>query len=135
MRTESQYWQSLRKLIKPQLAYVWKINASYEAGVPDWYASDRFDWWVENKRIKTENPPLSLDLTDYKYLSANQQLWLQGRHDEGRNVGVIVFGQPGHIWLPGLLFQTPISRLEYLDRAMDMKTLAKTMVAVITGES
>lgn len=136
MRTESQYWQSLRKLIKPRIAYVWKINASYEAGVPDWYASDSLDWWVENKRVASKLPPLSLDLTSHKkYLSMNQQLWLQRRHAEGRNVGVIVFGQAGHLWLPGLSYQQPISRLEYLDRAVDMKALADTMVEVITGGS
>lgn len=136
MLTETKYWQALRKKIKPRLAYVWKINASYEAGVPDWYASDNQDWWVENKRVATQTPPPSLDLTNpKKYLSMNQQLWLQRRHSEGRNVGVIVFGQPGHIWLPGLEFQTPITREEYLERAMDMNALADKMVAIITGES
>lgn len=136
MRTETQYWQSLRKLIKPRLAYVWKINASYEAGVPDWFASDSQGWWVENKRIDTKLPPPSLDLTNHKkYLSMNQQLWLERRHDEGRNVGVIVFAEAGHIWLPGREFQTPIPREEYLERAMDMRTLADKMVAIITGRS
>lgn len=135
MRTESQYWQSLRKLIKPRLAYVWKIHASYEAGVPDWYASDSQDWWIENKRLATSSPPASLDLTNKKYLRANQQLWLERRHNEGRNVGVIVFGEPGHIWLPELEFQAPVSCEEYMDGAMDMKQLADKMVAIITGES
>lgn len=134
MRTESQYWQSLRKLIKPRLAYVWKINANYEAGVPDWYASDRTDWWVENKRLNSTSPPPVLDLTNHpKYLTMNQQLWLQRRHAEGRNVGVIVFGKPGHLWLPGLEFQQKISREEYSDRAVDMRTLADMVVAVIQG--
>lgn len=134
--TETKYWQRLRKLIKPQLAYVWKVHASYEAGVPDWWASDIFDWWVENKRVASKLPPLSLDLTNHqKYLSMNQQLWLQRRHEEGRNVGVIVFAEVGHLWLPRLEWQQPISRLQYLNRAMDMKTLAHKMVAVIKGES
>lgn len=136
MRTESQYWQSLRRLIQPRLAYVWKINASYEAGVPDWYASDSQDWWVENKRVATELPPPSLDLTNHKkYLTMHQQLWLERRHSEGRNVGVIVFGGPGHIWLPGLDFKTPITREQYMERAMDMKALADKMVEVISGRS
>jgi hypothetical protein len=136
--TETKYWQALRKKIKDRLAYVWKINANYEAGVPDWYASDKQDWWVENKRIKNDakNPQPIMDLTDHRYyLSANQQLWLQRRFDEGRNVGVIVFGQPGHIWLPGLEFETPVPREEYLERAMNMNELADFMVALISGQS
>lgn len=134
MRTESQYWQSLRKLIKPRLAYVWKISANYEAGVPDWYASDRTDWWVENKRLNSTSPPPVLDLTNHsKFLSMHQQLWLERRYTEGRNVGVIVFGEPGHLWLPGLEFKQKIMRLEYLDRAVDMKTLADEIVEVISG--
>ena len=133
--TETKYWQALRKKITNRLAYVWKIQASYEAGVPDWFASDKHAWWVENKRFAAKNPPLLLDLTDpKKYLSMNQQLWLERRHNEGRNVGVIVFGEPGHIWLPGREFQTPIAREDYLSRAMTMDNLADLIVALVRGE-
>lgn len=136
--TETKYWQALRKKIKDRLAYVWKVNANYEAGVPDWFASDKSAWWIENKRIKNgaKLPPLVLDLTVHKdYLSINQQLWLQRRFDEGRNVGVIVFGQAGHIWLPGKEFMTPVSREEYLERAMTMDELSNLMVELISTES
>jgi len=133
LRTESQYWQALRKKIKGRLGYVWKINASYEAGVPDWYVSDRSDWWIENKRVKTEKLPPVLDLTDpKKYLTMNQQLWLERRHREGRNVGVIVFGEPGHLWLPELDYRVPITPEQYLNRAMTMDQLADLLVELFT---
>jgi acetyl esterase/lipase len=132
--TETQYWQKLRKLIVGRVAYLWKINASYEAGVPDWYVSDVVDMWVENKRVKndTKLPPLSLDLTSTRdYLTANQQLWLERRYYEGRRVGVVVFGKVGHLWLPGLDYQIPITREQYLEKAMTMPELADELVAYV----
>ena len=68
--TETQYWQRLRKYLIRHV-YVWKINAAYAKGIPDWYGSgiDQ-DLWVENKRVAGQKPPVFLDLTDHKkYLS------------------------------------------------------------------
>ena len=129
--TETQYWQKLRKLLVKEVSYLWKINASYVAGVPDWYVSDKRDAWIENKRVKSDAklPPEILDLTSHKdYLTKNQQLWLSDRHSEGRSVGVVVFGQAGHLWLPGLDFLRPITREEYLDRALTMPELATEII-------
>lgn len=74
-----------------------------------------------------------LDLTDpKKYLTMNQQLWLERRYDEGRNVGVVVFGEPGHIWLPELEWKKPITPEKYLNQAMTMDELADTLVELFT---
>jgi hypothetical protein len=129
--TETDYWQALRKKINKRI-YAWKINANYAAGIPDWWASGSLqDLWIENKRVASTLPPLSLDLTDHKkYLTVQQQKWLERRYNEGRNIGVIVFSQIGHLWLPGLTWQKPISRLHFQESAMPMKELADKMVEI-----
>ncbi len=131
--TESNYWQKLRKQLAKRI-YAWKINAAYEAGVPDWWGSgNKQDLWVENKRVANDAklPPPVLDLTDHdKYLTALQQLWLEARYAEGRNVGVIVFSKVGHVYLPGLSYQTPIPRDEFMAKAITMPELANLMVEI-----
>jgi len=131
--TESNYWTKLRTLLTNRV-YAWKIATSYVKGIPDWWGSGSLlDLWVENKRIQGDgNPPAMLDLTDEKkYLTAHQKLWLCGRHKEGRRVGVIVFSKVGHLYLPGLAFQNPISKLEFLDKAMSNKELADLLVNIL----
>jgi hypothetical protein len=131
---ESNYWSKLRNAISQRI-YCWKINASYERGVPDcWFSGVLQDLWVENKRVATAQPPPILDLTDdKKYLTALQQLWLERRHAEGRHIGVIVFSNVGHIWLPGLSWKEKISRLDFMEMAVTMPELAD-MVVEICGE-
>lgn len=129
--TESQYWAKLRKAIAKRI-YAWKINAAYEAGVPDCWLSGRHqDLWIENKRVATEQPPPFLDLTDHKkYLTKLQQLWLESRYTEGRHVGVVVFSKVGHIYLPGLAWKEPVSRLHFTEGAMSMPELADKLVDI-----
>lgn len=131
--TESDYWSKLRKAIAGRI-YTWKIQASYVKGVPDWWTSGiHQDLWVENKRIVGDGePPAILDLTDHKkYLTLHQQDWLQRRHDEGRNVGVVVFSRSGHIFLPGLRFKEKVSKLDFLEKAMTYKDLAEHLIAIV----
>lgn len=91
------------------------------------------DLWVENKRIVGDaEPPAILDLTDpKKYLSDHQQLWLKHRHKEGRRVGVIVFSCKGHIYLPGLSWQKPVSKLDFLSTSMTYKDLATKLINIL----
>lgn len=129
--TETKYWQALRKYLVPRV-YVWKIQAGFIGGIPDWWGSGIFqDLWVENKRVKGDLPAI-LDLTDHKkYLTALQQLWLRRRHREGRHVGVIVFSKVGHIYVPGVDFLKPISKLDFMERAMPYKDLASRLINIL----
>lgn len=129
--TETKYWQALRKYLVPRV-YAWKINAGFIGGIPDWWGSGSLqDLWVENKRI-TGNLPAMLDLTDHKkYLTMLQQLWLERRHTEGRHVGVIVFSESGHIYVPGVDWKTPISKLDFTSRAMPYKELAGALIDIL----
>ncbi len=130
---ETNYWQSLRKYLVPRV-YAWKIATSYVKGIPDWWGSGAYqDLWIENKRIAGDKePPAMLDLTDEKnYLSGHQQRWLERRHKEGRRVGVVVFSPIGHIYVPGLDWQKPISKLDFHERAMPYKDLAEVLINIL----
>lgn len=130
--TENNYWQAFRKYLVPRV-YAWKINANYVAGIPDAWCSGSFqDLWIENKRIKGDKaPPAILDLTHKDYLSPLQQLWLERRYKEGRHVGVVVFSTVGHIYVPGIDFQKPISKLDFHERAMPYKDLATKLINIL----
>lgn len=132
--TESDYWQALRKKLRDRV-YAWKINASYVRGVPDWWASgSEQDLWVENKRVQTVPPVLTL--TDpKKYLTMHQQIWLEQRHEEGRQVAVVVFSKSGHLYLPGLEWKKPIPRLQFLDKSLSMEELADHIVEILGERS
>ncbi len=68
--------------------YSWKISNMYQNGVPDCYFSGpKGDLWVEMKYILA--PKRSTTLFKPK-LSPLQSAWLNERHDEGRNVGVVL---------------------------------------------
>ena len=136
MTTETDYWHRLRKKLKGRV-YTWKINANYVAGVPDaWLSGHQQDLWVENKRVATETPPPSLDLTDHKkYLTVLQQKWLEDRYAEGRHVAVIVFSKIGHLLLFGLEWKKPISRLSFMERAVSMDELAEELVEILGERS
>jgi len=129
--TETKYWQALRKHLVPRV-YAWKINAGFIGGIPDvWLSGSEQDLWVENKRV-AGNLPAMLDLSNHKkYLSKLQQLWLERRHKEGRHVGVVVFSEHGHLYVHGLDWQKPISKLDFLERSMSYKELSTKLINVL----
>lgn len=131
--TETKYWNGFRKHLVPRI-YAWKIQAGFIGGIPDWWGSGiHQDLWVENKRVARDaDPPAILDLTDHKnYLSKLQQVWLEARHNEGRNTGVVVFSRIGHIYVHGLKWQEPISKLDFYERAMPYKDLATKLINIL----
>jgi hypothetical protein len=132
--TESDYWQALRRKLKNRV-YAWKINASYIKGVPDWWASgSKQDLWVENKRVL--RIPQTLTLVDpKKYLTAHQQMWLEERYEEGRNVAVIAFSEEGHVLFDDLEWMRPISKRSFLEKAMSMGELANYIVEILGERS
>lgn len=133
--TETQYWQRHLQPLLKQRVYAWKIAARYVSGIPDWWASgSKGDIWVENKRIVNDpkTPPAVIDLTDHeKYLSVAQQQWLENRHNEGRQVGVVLFSRLGHAFFPGLSWQTPITGQHFIARAMTKHELAEQIIEII----
>jgi hypothetical protein len=73
----------------PKSIYRWKVSDRFSAGVADaYYSSKKADLWIEYKYYKDGLPK-----TVTPNLSKLQIKWLNERHDEGRNVFVIV-GSP-----------------------------------------
>lgn len=93
MKPERRFRQSVTRHLSG--VYVWAINDSWHAGVPDHYYSGKGgDLWAEYKYFPTDRE--SFDLTrppKTPKLSRLQQVWLNDRSDEGRDVMVIV-GMP-----------------------------------------
>jgi len=128
--TESGYLTGLRKRLAPFLYYL-KINLRFGQGVPDvWLSGSKQDLWMEAKYAQ-KIPPL-LTLTDDRYwLSRPQQEWLVKRHAEGRNVAVLVGSPKGDIFLPGITFQRPIPRDEFLSFAIKTKDMANKLLSIV----
>ncbi len=86
-KPETNFSNALRKELSD--IYSMKNNNEYVAGVPDlWFSGPRGDLWVEMKFVP--KLPKRVPLRPGELLSALQAQWLRNRHEEGRNVAVIV---------------------------------------------
>lgn len=125
--TENTFWQSLRKKLVPRI-YALKLNISFTAGVPDvWLSGSQGDLWMENKYLQVV-PPI-VDPT--KLLSALQQQWILRRYAEGRSVGVLIGSSDGHLYFPGLSWQTCVSRGTFQTRAKKTGEIAEDLIDLV----
>lgn len=130
---ESQFTAALNAQLKTSL-YVQKFSVQFARGVPDcYYSGSQRDLWTEHKYFPTL--PATIDLTKEAITSRLQQEWLIGRHKEGRFVGMIVGSgvraNEAHLFLPGLEWQKPLTRDEFLARAKNKKDLAKELIELL----
>ena len=95
--------------------YTEKMSNPWRAGTPDvWYSGEQGDLWVEYKFI--ERIPRSKDILPD--LTPRQKRWLNQRHDEGRNVAVVLGTPTG-----GVIYRNK----EWL-KPMDQKALTELVV-------
>ena len=108
MKPERRFRQSVTKFLKS--IYVWSINDSWHAGVPDhYYSGPGGDLWAEYKYFPTDRD--RFDLTrppKTPKLTRQQQNWLNCRHDEGREVRVIVGMPSGGVILMNKEWMGPV---------------------------
>lgn len=105
-----------------------KNQAGYVGGIPDsWLSGSHGDLWIENKYLQTLPP--KIDPTTL--LSALQQQWLMRRHAEGRSVGVLIGSAEGHLYLPGLSWQAPVSRGTFRMRAKKTRDIAEELIEIV----
>ena len=128
---ENRFIASIHRLL-PEAVYRMKNHNPYHGGIADcWYSGNAGDLWVEYKFIQLpKRPGTVIDLCsgNHPTISALQQEWLEGRHKEGRNVGVIIgFGTQG-LWLPGLLWQQPMTAEAAQQAALSKKALATQII-------
>jgi len=125
--TETTFWQSLRKKLVPRI-YALKLNISYVAGVPDvWLSGSKGDLWLELKYLQ-KVPPI-VDPT--KLLTTLQQTWLLRRYGEGRRVGVLIGSPDGHLYFPGLSWQSPVTRGTFQTNAKTTKTITGDLIEFV----
>ncbi len=116
MKPERRFRQSVTKFLKP--LYVWAVNDSWHAGVPDhYYSGPGGDLWAEYKFFPKDR--VSFDLTrppKSPKLTRVQQNWLNSRHDEGRTVRVIVGMPSGGVILSDKAWLQPVIVKQLLTR-------------------
>lgn len=118
---ENTFIASIRKHLS-QGIYVLKNNNQFHAGVPDlWISGDKADLWIEAKFVVLPKRDSTLIVPE---LSELQKNWLTSRHDEGRNVGVIVGSKLGGVWFPGISWETPLTAELFRQRTLSRAGLA-----------
>ena len=106
-KPETRYYTAVHKLL-PRTVHREKMHNPYRGGTADvWYSGNLDDLWVEYKYIAKlpKTAPICLD----RLLSPLQQQWLAGRHEEGRNI-VVILGTPERAWVfEGMSWKEPLS--------------------------
>jgi hypothetical protein len=98
-----------------------------------WY-SGKSDLWVEYKFIVVpKRGDTMIDLVGGKNppLSKLQQDWLARRHDEGRNVWVIVGCAAGGVIFRGKQWAQPLPSLEFQRSLVDRKSIAREIASTL----
>lgn len=97
IKPESKFIGRVHKHV-PDNVYRMKTHNPYVAGVPDcYYSGTKSELWVEYKYIA--KLPARGDTLIKLGVTSLQCEWLIGRHDEGRNVAVIVGCSSGGVIL------------------------------------
>lgn len=95
---ETRYYRAVHALL-PKALHREKMANPYRGGTADvWYSGTLDDLWVEYKYLN--KVPQRAPIWVNKMLSPLQLDWLGRRHDEGRNV-VVILGTP----IGGFVFQ------------------------------
>jgi hypothetical protein len=92
------------------------------------------DLWLELKYVSTL-PPV-VDPT--KLLTVLQQQWLIDRYNEGRHVGALIGSSDGHLFFPGLSWQSSVSREKWIQTGMTTREIVEMLVERLgdrTGDS
>lgn len=108
-----------------------KMNNPYRSGTADVWYSGRKDLWVEYKFIqampKRDDTLIALDLSE------NQKIWLEHRHNEGRNVAVICGCKAGGVLFTNLSWVQPLTAKQFASKVQSRQMLAEWLLAK-TGE-
>lgn len=95
-KPETRFYTAVHKLL-PRSIHREKMHNVYRGGTADvWYSGNLSDLWIEYKWV-TKLPKKTF-VYPFLLLSPLQQQWLKGRHEEGRNVAVIL-GTPEGAWV------------------------------------
>ena len=134
---ETGYIQSVNRHVNWE--YYWKINDMYQGGVVDcFYEGTEHELWIEYKYISSKKfPKRDTTLIDLKkekdFLSRNQQMWIERRHNFKNDAWVIVGSEHGGVIFRGLGWKIPITAPDFKARALPQKAVAAQIQAFIDG--
>lgn len=112
--------------------YWMKNNNLYTSGIWDvWYSGMVRDLWVEYKFEKLPKRPNTVVPID---LSALQLDWGKARHEEGRNLAVIVGTTRGGVIFTNREWEHPLKQSMFVDRLMLPVDIARWIMQA-TGET
>lgn len=135
-KPENTFRQSVHRHL-PSEVYQEKMANPYQGGAPDDYYEGSSDiLWVEWKYY--QKLPLSVDLLNTKAsvkLSKLQHCWLTRAHTNGRNVAVIAGSSQGGVIFRIPDLETPLTREEFLERAMTRQEIAAWIAIQTLGKS
>ena len=121
-KPETRYYTAVNKLL-PRIIHREKMHNMYRGGTADlWYSGSLDDLWAEYKWIA--KLPKKTFVRLERELSPLQQRWLTGRHEEGRNV-VVILGTPEGAWIcEGVGWKEPIDPADIRARALSKQFVA-----------
>ena len=121
-KPETNFYTAVNKRL-PRTIHREKMHNIYRGGTADvWYSGNLDDLWVEFKWIAKLPKKASICLR--RELSPLQQRWLEGRHEEGRNVAVIL-GTPEGAWIcEGAAWKEPLDPVTIRIRALTKQNVA-----------
>ena len=123
-KPETTFIASVHKHLPPgrRDPYYFKNNNEYTAGIPDvWYSGQKNDLWVEYKFL--DKIPIKKEFKPA--LSELQNIWLDERYAEGRNVAVIIGCKEGGVILMGGQWNVPMSNATFKIWVRSRKEIAE----------
>lgn len=119
-KPETTFIQGVHKHLKG--VYHEKNHNPYRAGTPDvWYSGASGDLWVEYKFI----PRIPRSVEILPDITPRQRRWLNNRHDEGRNVAVVLGTPDGGVIYRNKDWLTPLSMEELIGRVVPRADVAR----------
>lgn len=110
-----------------QLIHYEKMNNPYSSGTADsWYSGVGGDVWIEYKFVA--KPPVRANLRPSQLLSDLQSVWLHERHEEGRNVAVIIGCPEGGLLLTDLAWEREYTAGEFKSLLRTKQELAQWII-------
>lgn len=137
-KPENNFISSVHRHLPAKL-YRMKNHNVYNAGIADcWYSGVGGDLWIEYKfLVLPKRDSTVIDLVGGKdpALSHLQQAWLTDRHNEGRQVGVVVGCKEGGAWFPGTTWKATYTTEVLRAALVSRQEVAKTILNYMEGRT
>lgn len=134
-KPETTFIASVHKHL-PRDLYSMKNHNVYNGGIADVWYDDVRDMWIEYKFIVIPKRDTTvIDLVGGKdpTISVLQQNWLRDRHENGRQVAVVVGCKEGGVWFSGTSWDFTWTTEEFKRRLRTRKEIAQIITELVRG--